>query len=261
MPAGREVVRDGTGRVRVRVVVACACEELAAGRLVRRVGGNVDGTGAGVGRSAFRGGGGVAEGTGGDRSPDLASPSRVRVAVVDRSVARRAGVDGVLFTLGRADGVARSGPLAVDVDYRGFARAYGGDFGARLRLVALPVCVLTTPEQPSCRGQTPVASSRNNSATSHLSATVTAGPAPPAVYAAAAASSSPQGTWTATQLSPAGSWSAGTQGGDFPYPGPFPVPPGPGGLGPDLNLSVSSQSAGARTLPPSSHSSWVAAGW
>jgi hypothetical protein len=59
-----------------------------------------------------------------------------------------------LFTVSRADGAAAAGP--VRVSYAGFAGAYGGGFGSRLTLVAMPACALTIPAVAACRAMRPV---------------------------------------------------------------------------------------------------------
>ncbi|WP_344554320.1 hypothetical protein, partial [Kitasatospora saccharophila] len=81
------------------------------------------------------------------------SPTKVRVELADQSVARRAGVHGVLFSLGGEEG---AGAVDVKVDPSSFRAAFGGDYAARLRLVRLPACVLTTPERAECQAQSPV---------------------------------------------------------------------------------------------------------
>ncbi|WP_330186103.1 RHS repeat-associated core domain-containing protein [Dactylosporangium sp. AC04546] len=91
-------------------------------------------------------------------------PSAVRLSVADRAVTDKAKVQGVLFTLVRGDGGTGTGKVAVDVDYSGFATAYGADYGSRLRLVQLPGCVLTTPEKSECQVQTPVEGAVNSAA-------------------------------------------------------------------------------------------------
>ncbi len=83
-------------------------------------------------------------------------PATVQVSVADRATTDAAGVRGVLFTLLRADGLTGPSGVALDVDYSGFANAYGGGYGGRLRLVRMPACVLSTPEVPQCQWQTPV---------------------------------------------------------------------------------------------------------
>ncbi|MFJ3788751.1 RHS repeat-associated core domain-containing protein [Kitasatospora sp. NPDC090091] len=100
-----------------------------------------------------------------------AAPGSVSVTVADREAARRAGVDGVLLSIGRADGGASNGSVDVKVDYSGFAHAFGGDWAARLKLVKLPSCALTTPELPQCRVQEPLPSA-NDAAARVVSATV-----------------------------------------------------------------------------------------
>jgi hypothetical protein len=75
----------------------------------------------------------------------------VRVAVVDQRLAGVAGVRGVVFSVARGDGVAGRSRVGLRVGYAAFKWAYGGDYGARLRLVALPACVLTTPSARECQ--------------------------------------------------------------------------------------------------------------
>ena len=60
-------------------------------------------------------------------------------------------MQGVIFTVARDDGGATPGRAHVNLDYAGFADAYGGDYASRLRLVELPACALTTPQDAACR--------------------------------------------------------------------------------------------------------------
>jgi hypothetical protein len=91
----------------------------------------------------------------------LAAPSRVTVSVASRAAAAAAGIRGVIFSVSRADGLAATASMHVSLGYSGFASAYGGDYTARLHLVELPACVLTTPRVPACRKQTPLRSADN----------------------------------------------------------------------------------------------------
>jgi len=84
----------------------------------------------------------------------------VRVSVADQQLADRAGVKGVVFSLAPTGGAG--GKVDVGVDYSAFAGAYGGDFGARLRLVSLPACALSKPEKRECQFQKPVLGARND---------------------------------------------------------------------------------------------------
>jgi RHS repeat-associated protein len=193
---------------------------------------------------------------GGVRSAAGAAPGRVRVQVLDRSAATRAGQQGLLLTVGRADGRSTGGEVTVSVDYSGFAGAYGADWAARLRLVQLPACALSTPQASACQGS--VLASGNDARTHRVSAQVPVGAAAsvgaaPAsgsgvtVLAVTAGPSGSAGDFTATSLSPASSWSAGASSGDFSWSYPMRTPPGLGGPTPAVALSYSAQSVDGHT--------------
>ncbi|WP_147457009.1 hypothetical protein [Micromonospora pisi] len=205
------------------------------------------------------------------RAAGLSGPATVRTRVVDGAVARAAGVPGVVLALSRADGVGRSGPVKLSVDYGQFTNAFGADYGQRLRLVGLPACVLDTPAEPVCQVQTPL-DSVNRAGVVSGSVAVGGDPAvessvagesgaAPMVVALASTAESAGGTFTATSLSPTYDWSAGGQGGDFGFSYPFAVPSSPGGLEPELALGYSSGSVDGRTLARNSQASWVGDGW
>ncbi|MFF5077405.1 RHS repeat-associated core domain-containing protein [Actinoplanes sp. NPDC000266] len=184
------------------------------------------------------------------------SPDRVGVTTVDQAKARRAGVHGVMFTV---RGVEGSGRVRVEVDPSAFRNAYGGAYASRLRLVRLPSCALTTPDLVECQTQTPLAAEVGEP----LSATVAvAGARASAVVLAADADASgPSGDYTATSLSPAGSWAVGGNTGAFAYSYPISVPPPVGGTGPAVSLSYNSASQDARTEATNDQSSWIGDGW
>ncbi|MCD7444194.1 Rhs family-like protein [Streptomyces lincolnensis] len=199
--------------------------------------------------------------------------AEVEVEVKDRSLASKAGIDGLLLKVRRADSATAdtpaTTPLTVDLDYRRFRNAYGGDWGSRLTFVALPECVLTTPGKPECQKRTPV-TTRNNAATDTLTATVvppvaarssrtTAAPA--MVLAAAAGAQGTNGDYRATSLSPSGAWQGGGASGDFSWSYPMDIPASLGGPGPSLALSYSSASVDGRTSATSQQASWVGDGW
>ncbi len=106
------------------------------------------------------------------------SPTAVEVAVQDRKTAQRAGVDGTLLTVARADGRTTTGTVKVSVDYEPFAAAYGGDYASRLRLVQYPACVLTSPDNAACTKPIPLESA-NDPKTRTLTATPRSKPARP----------------------------------------------------------------------------------
>ncbi|MFE9429026.1 RHS repeat-associated core domain-containing protein [Kitasatospora sp. NPDC006697] len=212
------------------------------------------------------------------------------VKVLDRAAAQAAGVSGVLAQ------VTPTGPgqfpARLGVDYAAFAQAYGGDYAARLHLVTLPSCVLTTPQLAACRVQTPLATT-NDQAAQTLSATVdlasTTQPSaqqPPAPRAAAAgtassapsttatpmvlaASSSPSsgdgggsgGQYGATSLKPSGSWTTGGSSGSFTYSYPLTLPPAVSSLTPKVSLDYDSGTVDGQTAATQAQSSWIGDGW
>ncbi|KJY44742.1 hypothetical protein VR46_18765, partial [Streptomyces sp. NRRL S-444] len=210
----------------------------------------------------------------------VTNPGRVKVSVADKDAARKAGIDGVLLSVGRSDGVPNPVPAKVEVDYDSFRGAYGGDYAARLHLVELPACALTTPERAECRTQKPL-KTKNDTRTAKLSAqistpgtTETAGkpvqksmsaaaPAAPSsmVLAATADTSGPTGDYKATSLQPSGSWNAGGSTGAFSWSYNVDVPTVPGGLDPKISLGYSSQAVDGKTAASNTQASWIGDGW
>ncbi|MEV6601325.1 polymorphic toxin-type HINT domain-containing protein [Actinoplanes sp. NPDC051346] len=182
------------------------------------------------------------------------SPQQVRVTTVEQKVAQAAGVRGVMFSL---QSTAGSGVVDVDVDESSFKNAFGGDFGSRLRLVKLPACAMTTPELEKCQTQTPVRAA----ASSPLSAKVSLAASSASVLAATAGASGSSGDYSATSLSPGGTWSVSGNTGSFTYSVPIAVPPPIAGVAPSVGLSYSSAGQDARTAGTNNQSSWVGDGW
>ncbi|MEH0936263.1 RHS repeat-associated core domain-containing protein [Micromonospora psammae] len=197
-----------------------------------------------------------------------AGPRSLDVQVADRKAAEAAGVDGVLLSV--SPDVA-SGAVRVGVDYVGFAEAYGGNYGSRLRLVQLPACALTTPGVAACRTAMPLAST-NDAAARTVSAEVpmttsdarvrSAGAAMVlAVTATAGEEGGKGGTYAATDLKPSGSWAGGGSTGSFTYSYPITPPPAASGLVPAVALSYDSGSVDGQTASTNAQSSWVGDGW
>nr|WP_307961419.1 hypothetical protein [Salinispora arenicola] len=155
---------------------------------------------------------------------DVAAVTAVKVNVHDRAATAKAGVEGLLVSASRADGKPGEGRARVQVDYAGFAQAYGGGWASRLRLVQLPECALTTPEAEACRTRTPLVTD-NDTANSEVSASVSVGAQSAMVLAVEAEASGDNGDYTATSLSPAGQWQVSTQTGDFSWSYPLRVRP------------------------------------
>ncbi|MEU7825491.1 RHS repeat-associated core domain-containing protein [Catellatospora sp. NPDC049133] len=190
------------------------------------------------------------------------APERTRVQVLDRSASRNAGVDGPVFKLSRADGVADAGTVEVTVGYAPFAHAYGGDWGARLRLVRLPGCALSTPERAECRKATPVASVNDTTARTVTASVDAAGVASGAtVLAMSAGDSSTQGDYKATQLAPSSSWSTSLPSGGFSWTYPITTPAVPGNLAPQVAFGYSSQTVDGRTSATNNQGSWLGEGF
>ena len=194
-------------------------------------------------------------------------PTGVNVRVAAHNAATAVGVSGLIFTVSGADGTG--GKLQVDLDYSSFGQIYGGNYASRLHLASLPACALTTPQKAACRRQTPLATNQDRATTS-LSATVDLSSAasprasssasssngavasPTLVIAATDSGSGDQdggdaGTYGATPLKPAGSWSAGGSTGSFTYDYPIPVADASTTLQPTVGLSYDSGSVDGQT--------------
>ncbi|WP_144056931.1 polymorphic toxin-type HINT domain-containing protein [Micromonospora lupini] len=190
-------------------------------------------------------------------SSSTSTPAMVQVQVRDRATADRAGVRGLLLSVGSADG--RAGRVSVEVNYSTFRTAYGADYASRLRLVQLPACALTTPDRAACQQPT-VLPTRNNGAASTLVAEVNVARAA-TVLAATAAASGPGGSYGATSLSATGSWSAGGSAGDFSWSYPMDLPASLGGPTPSIGLGYSSSSVDGRMVSTNNQATWVGDGW
>ncbi|MFD5771276.1 RHS repeat domain-containing protein [Streptomyces sp. NPDC127049] len=155
-----------------------------------------------------------------------------------------------------------TGDVEVEVDYDAFRNAYGGDWASRLQLKALPACALTTPEAEGCDKTTDLPTV-NNTETGKLSAPVSlsamAGEA--TVLAATASAAGASGNYSATPLSPSGSWSAGGSSGGFNWSYDLTVPDVPGDVSPKLSIGYSSTSLDGRTAATNNQPGGIGDGW
>ncbi|MGW0193184.1 RHS repeat domain-containing protein [Nonomuraea sp. NPDC003201] len=142
----------------------------------------------------------------------------------------------------------------LQIDYSGFRYAYGGDYGARLRVVKLEECALT--EAAGCAAPQPVKSENDPKA-----GTLTAEFEPAGLYAVTAAASGQSGDHSATSLAPSASWGVGPQTGDFNWDYDLRTPPALGGDEPELSIDYSSQSVDGRTASTNNQASWVGEGF
>ncbi|MFJ3505588.1 polymorphic toxin-type HINT domain-containing protein [Streptomyces sp. NPDC090135] len=195
--------------------------------------------------------------------------TKAQISVKSRAAAEKAGLDGPLFTVARADAVTTASQAQVSLNYSAFKDTYGGDWAARLRLVQLPACALTTPDKAGCRTTKPLKTlndtkNRTLTAVTQLPAGAPAA-APTAagmtVLAATADAEGSSGTFKATSLEPSGAWSAGSSTGGFTWTYPVGVPTVPGGMQPGVTLGYSSQAVDGRTAASNTQAGWIGDGW
>ncbi|MDQ1024628.1 hypothetical protein QF035_002210 [Streptomyces umbrinus] len=200
-----------------------------------------------------------------------AADGQARITVLDQKAARKAALTGVLLTA-TAD---EAGAANIQVGYGQFASAVGGGWAERLHLVQLPACVLTTPEKPECREQTPLKSA-NDVVEQRVSAQVTLPAAEVgkqasagsdavvlAVTAAAVSGQNPKGTgdYSATALSNSTAWQAGGSSGSFTWSYDFTLPPAAAGPAPGVSLLYDSGSIDGRTATTNNQGSAVGEGF
>jgi|GEM_PF-6658707 len=209
---------------------------------------------------------------------------------------------GLAFALDlrQADPTEEAGWARFDLDVSVFRDAFGGDYGSRLRLYALPECALTTPERESCRTAVPLLSEHPDGDTISAVLPVDAGAvrsmaAGPAVHgkvraetvrsgalledvassrglatfdggggsiiAAVSGANGASGDFAATDLGSSGDWSVGLQTGSFTYSIPLDVPPANAGPVPEIALTYNSSAIDGRNASTNGQASWVGEGW
>ncbi|MEU2060160.1 RHS repeat-associated core domain-containing protein [Streptomyces sp. NPDC013455] len=193
------------------------------------------------------------------------APGGAKVTVLDRKLAKKLGIEGLVLSVQRTDGKTSASGLSLSVDYSGFAHAYGGAWASRLRAIELPACALTTPNKQQCR-TTHVLPTSNDAEHSTLTTQVTTRRATSAagttmVVALSAAASSDQGSYQATPLSVSSTWAGGGSNGDFTWSYPMDVVPAPAGTPPTVSLGYSAQSIDGHTSSTSAQPSWVGEGF
>lgn len=182
----------------------------------------------------------------------------IDLQVLDQAMSRHAGLSGFLFTARRGDAGSGQSKVRLSFDYSGFAHAYGGDWASRLKFVALPACVLTTPQRSACT--TAQSLRTDNDARSRRVGAELSIANDASVFAVTAGSESSTGDYAATALSPSASWSAGGSSGDFTWSYPLRVPP-VGGPSPKLSFQYSAQSLDGRTAATNNQASWAGEGF
>jgi len=188
--------------------------------------------------------------------------SRVAVALSTHQQATKVGASGLLITVRRADSSVTAGSVRLKLNYAGFAKAYGGGYGSRLALFAMPACALSTPLVRHCRSMAPV-QAVNDWRDRSVSAVVTAAASgkPAVVYALSTTTSGGTGDYKATSLAPSSLWQVGLQTGDFSWSYPMRVPPAIGGSAPSLSLSYASGATDGETAQDNSQPGQIGEGF
>jgi RHS repeat-associated protein len=190
----------------------------------------------------------------------------LKLDVLGQDEAKQLGVQGVALRMARTDGQSAASTIKVKVDYSQFANAFGGDWASRLRLVEL-----TCQVSKGCEEKRVLPANRNDVAAKTVTADVdlrgtlvpqkSGGAAvSQSMFALAAGSTGPAGSYTATSLSPSSTWNVGAQTGDFNWSYPFRVPPGVAGPRPDLSISYSSASVDGQVASTNNQPSWIGQG-
>ncbi|WP_432015299.1 putative toxin [Streptomyces cucumeris] len=195
-----------------------------------------------------------------------AATGDVTARVLGREVARKAGVNGPLFSLQPGTGrkgakSAAVGRVRARVDYSSFAGAYGGGYASRLTLAELPACVLKTPAKRSCRTAKRVEVVNDTEKRTLTARGVSLRAGQPTVLATVAEGKGDKGDFKATSLSPSATWETNLNTGDFTWSYGMQVPDVPGGLTPNVGVSYSSGGVDGRTANTNNQSSWVGDGF
>ncbi|MGW8436126.1 RHS repeat-associated core domain-containing protein [Nocardiopsis sp. NPDC055879] len=190
-----------------------------------------------------------------DQTPQAVESAQV--ALLSKDEATQAGVDGLLLEVTRTDGIEAPGPVEVVLDYSEFASAFGGDYGSRLRLLALADCDGDQGEECT---QAYDLGSTNDPATKTLSV-ISPATTSGVMLMAAAGGDGGNGDYQASDLSPSASWDVSLQTGDFSWTYPVEVPDVAGDQAPDIALSYSSGSVDGRTASTNNQASWIGEGF
>jgi RHS repeat-associated protein len=208
------------------------------------------------------------------KGPAGAALTGLGVRLFGHAAIARLGLTGVLFRLSLKG--AGGGLVSVAVNYSRFADAIGGDFADRLQLVELPACALTDPGAARCRTETPVDSLKSGrrqllSGLVWLGADrIASGPGtrldvpsagPSALIAAVSGPSGTNGDFTASSLSPQGTWAGGGSSGDFTWSYPITVPKPAAGSAPQVALDYGSSSVDGRVASTNSQFGMVGEGF
>ncbi|MFE6307611.1 RHS repeat-associated core domain-containing protein [Nocardiopsis sp. NPDC057823] len=193
---------------------------------------------------------------------------QLRVDLLDEQAAQDNSVHGLMLKVTTVDGQTDPGQVELTVDYSGIENAYGGNYGARLRLVDLGDDAVRAQSTNDISARTLTAMIAPGAATSadDRKTPETGAPrepaGPSAVFLALEADPfSWEGDYTATELSPSSEWNVALSSGAFTWNYGLELPPVPGGLSPKIALGYSSQTVDGRTSATNNQGSWIGEGF
>jgi YD repeat-containing protein len=217
------------------------------------------------------------------------NPGRVRVEVLAEDTADRTGVKGLLLKVTGGDGATDSGAVELSVDISGVTGP--ADWASRARLVELPACALTRPQDADCQQQTEVpvqerdgdvltgrldvSSSQDGVAEQNSSSDAAPTRSPLAaervasqqveqqatVLAVTAGASGADGDWSASSLNASAAWGTSGNTGGFTWSYPMRTPQTPGGLHPDVSLNYDSSGLDGKVASANSQAGEIGDGW
>jgi len=201
----------------------------------------------------------------------------VRATVEPATQARAAGIHGILLALAPGSAAASGRGVQLGLDLSALNAAYGGNAALNARLVQLPACALTSPQDEGCMKATVIPSHYDaatrrlvadvtlptTGAVSHAAAAVRGALVAPQgmVVAAQATASGSAGSYAASSLQPSAAWTSGNSSGSFIYSYPITMPPALGGSAPQVSLSYDSSSVDGRTSSTNAQASEIGDGW
>ena len=174
------------------------------------------------------------------------APGSVRVALVSASAA-----DGLRWDFERTDGSSDPGVVEVVFDYSAYRNAGGADWDDRLNVYDASWSELDS-DNDALEG-TLTARIELRPTTSVTSST--------ASVIVASSVSGDNGTFAATSLAPAATWSAGNPTGDFAWSYPIDVRSSPGSLDPSIALAYSSSAVDGRNESTNNQPSIIGEGF
>lgn len=208
---------------------------------------------------------------------DAADVGGIKAAPQPRSLSRRLGVSGPVFAL---ESTSDINELTLGVDPARFGELYGAGWDERLVWRQFPVCALSTPGRAECRQGVDLDHAKPASATGPTSpdpmvvsdvamtdatgsTARSQGVMSQSVVALTSEPAGAGGNFTASDLKPSGSWSAGGSTGAFTWSYAVDVPdPATGSsVVPQIALAYNSQAVDGQNSMTNNQASWVGQGF